>query len=36
MILEHSDHGISNEPMNPLDKDSSVHLIYHDPVISDQ
>ena len=21
--------------MNPLDKDSSVHLIYHDPVISD-
>ena len=36
MILEHSDHGISNEPMNSLDKDSSVHLIDHDPVISDQ
>ena len=28
----HSDHGRSNEPINPLcTKDSSVHLIYHDP-----
>ena len=35
VILEHLDHSRSNEPMNPLDKDSSVHLIYHDPVISD-
>ena len=32
MIQDHSDHGRSNEPMNPLSRvDSSVHLIYHDP-----
>ena len=32
MIRDHSDHGRSDEPMNQtLDKDLSVHLIYHDP-----
>ena len=32
MIRDHSDHGRSNEPMNPCPEvDSSVHLIYHDP-----
>ena len=35
VIRDHSDHGRSNELMSTdestLDKDSSVHLIYHDP-----
>ena len=31
VISEHSDHGASKVPTNPLDKDSSVPLINHDP-----
>ena len=31
MIPDLSDHGRSNELMTPLDKNSLVHLVYHDP-----